>query len=102
MKDSLKRLFINIPFIIGMTFLIDIGLNFQIESLNEMIVNFEPYGEEITCLGCCSLECLEYALIDIVKTKIMLPFFSVGLIVLFAIIECIGCYLEREKVQGVN
>ena len=74
-----------------MTILTDISLNYDIIRLNQEIINWTPYPENITCFDCCSLECLEYALIKTVKLKILLPFFSVGVVIFFEIKE------EKEK-----
>ena len=103
LKDRI-RLWFMVPFLIVMTLLTDMYLNFDIVNLNQMIIDYVPYPRDnITCLGCCSLECLENALIKTVKFKILLPFFSVGLILTFTIIVGIMNYFEIQKEkEGLN
>ena len=93
MKERTQMWFM-FPALVLLAIITQISLNYDIIMLKEEIINYTPYPDNIGCLGCCSLECLEHALQNTIKMMIILPFFIVGLFIVLIIIIGLLYYLD--------
>lgn len=97
MKDRYKMLiFWLILFNFGL-FAMPLTLEMGVKELEHYIANYPPYPEGSTCLGCCSLECLEEALETQQKMILFYPYFFAFLILSFLLVIVIVGHLEIKS-----
>ena len=99
MKDR-NLIWLFFPFIFIMGFFSALYFDYEVLYWKQQIIDFVPYID-VVCMGCCTIRCYEFALLDAIKKRIILPYFIIIVAIIFIIVVLVMTYFEIKKEKKV-